>query len=171
LNLGDYIGRGVSSAPAHRRGIDMAYIMNLGNETDIKWIFNVSFPVGPGCSNRPDDVQLVQHGINAIMAHLELFDDGGRPITSYLKRDGHFGPRTSAAIKAYQRNLKARRRVVAADGRIDPSSRTGWTSHTQDQYTIVHLNRDHRNCHGRMMREADFPEPLRTIVDTAPRVG
>jgi hypothetical protein len=142
----------------------MARIMNLGDETDIKWIFNLSFAVGPWCENRRDDVQLVQHGINALLAHFELRDAAGRPITTYLKRDGLFGPRTQEAIVGYQNNLIERSRVVTADGRMDPSNHTGWTTHTQKQYAIVHLNRDHRNVHGKMMDEDQFPEPLRAIV-------
>lgn len=143
----------------------MARVMNLGDETDIKWIFNVTYAVGPGCTNRWDDVMLVQHALNTLLAAFELKDSRGRKITSYLKRDGLFGSRTAEAILGYQRQAKdVRKLVITVDGRVDPANHTGWTTHSQQQYTIVHLNRDHRNVHGRMMDEADFPTKLRTLL-------
>lgn len=53
----------------------MARVMNLGDETDIKWIFNVTYAVGSGCTNRWDDVMLVQHALNTLLAAFELKDD------------------------------------------------------------------------------------------------
>ena len=142
----------------------MARIMNLGSETDIKWIYNVTFPVGPAGSNRKDDVLLVQHAINTLLPHFEIRDPKGVRITIYLKRDGIVGPRTAEAILGYQKNLRTRNRMVTADGQVDPANPTGWTIHTKDQYTIVHLNRDHRNVYGQMMREEDFPKELQAVL-------
>ena len=143
----------------------MAHYMELGNETDLKWVFNVSFPVGPGASNRWDDVMLVQHALNAILPHYEIRDAKGRIISSYLKRDGLFGSRTAAAIVGYQNYVRSvRRKLISNDGRVDPAVPTGWTLHGENQFTIVHLNRDHRNLHGRMMEEKDFPEKLRDVL-------
>lgn len=143
----------------------MAHEMALGNETDLKWIFNVTYPVGPNGVNRWDDVMLVQHALNVVMAPFELKDARGRPITSYLKRDGLFGPRTAEAILAYQTQARqVRKRMITVDGSVDPANHTGWTTHAQVQYTIVYLNRDHRDLRGRMMDEADFPEPLRNLL-------
>jgi hypothetical protein len=141
----------------------MAYVMNLGDETDIVWLYNVSYPVGPRGSNR-DDVQLVQHAINIIHNTYLLYDDSGRLIMADLKRDGICGPRTIEGIAAYQRNVGTRRKLVKADGNVDPSSYTGWTAHSDVQFTIVHLNRDVRDITGTMMKEDDFPEPLRSII-------
>lgn len=142
----------------------MAYVMNLGDETDIKWMYNVAYPVGPRGSNRRDDVQLVQQAINIIHNTYVLYDDKGRTITADLKRDGLCGPKTIAAVAAYQRNLVSRNRVVKPDGNVDPASYSGWTEHSNVQYTMVHLNRDVRDITGTMMREDDFPEPLRTVI-------
>ena len=88
-----------------RQVAHMAYVMNLGDETDIRWLYNVSYPVGPRGSNRRDDVQLVQHAINIIHNAYMLYDDNGRLIMADLKRDGICGPRTIEGIAAYQRNL------------------------------------------------------------------
>lgn len=142
----------------------MAYVMNLGNETDIKWLYNVSYPVGPRGSNLRDDVQLVQHAINVIHNTYELYDERGRIIMADLKRDGICGPKTIAAIAAYQRNLVSRKKLVKPDGNVDPSSHTGWPAHSEVQYSIVHMNRDVRDITGTMMKEDDFPEPLRSVI-------
>ena len=150
----------------------MAHVMNLGDETDIKWLFNVDYAVGPGASNRWDDVMLVQHFLNTVMARFDLRDAKGNRITTYLKRDGLFGRHTAEAILGYQNNAKAvRGLVITADGRVDRANQTGWTTHTRDQYTIVHLNRDHRDIYGKMADENDFPEKLRDLLKRAPMVG
>jgi peptidoglycan hydrolase-like protein with peptidoglycan-binding domain len=65
------------------------------------------------------DVMLVQHALNTLMAPLHLKDDRGVEITSYLKRDGYIGPKTNAAIAAYQRSLRSRGFLVNADSSID----------------------------------------------------
>ena len=143
----------------------MAYAMNFAPRAlGIAWIWNVSNSVSAhGFPPRPD-VMLVQHALNTVMAQLSLADEHGREITNYLERDGYIGPKTLELIKAFQRNLRSRRLLVKADGVVDPSSRDGWTSDNNAQYTIVYLNREHRNIHGRMMNENDFPELLRANV-------
>lgn len=62
--------------------------------------------VGAGGANRPDDVRAVQTLLAA-----RGFDPG--PI------DGHVGPATIAAIKAFQRGF-----ATWPDGRVDPGGRT-----------------------------------------------
>jgi hypothetical protein len=96
------------------------------------------------------------------MAPLHLKDDRGVQITSYLNRDGYIGPKTNAAIAAYQRSLRSRGFLVKPDGSIDPASRSGWTGDGNAQFTIVYMNREHRNVYGKMMEEKDFPELLRS---------
>ena len=59
----------------------MAKIMNLGDQTDIKWLYNVNYPVGQGCFNRRDDVLLVQIAINYLLANFVLNDAKGNRIT------------------------------------------------------------------------------------------
>ena len=127
---------------------------------DLAWIWNVSQNVTPRAYSLRPDVMLVQHAINSVMARLQLRDEHGNLITSYLTRDGYLGPKTNAAILAYQRNLKSRGYLVKCDGAVDPASRTAWTPDGHAQYTIVYLNRDHVEIQGKMMEEKDFPQLL-----------
>jgi hypothetical protein len=143
----------------------MAYAMNLSPRAlEIAWIWNVSNSVSPHALAPRPDVMLVQHALNTVMAQLSLADEHGQLITGYLKRDGYIGPKTLEMIKAFQRNLRSRHLLVKADGVVDPSSRDGWTGDSNAQYTIVYLNREHRNIHGKMMDDDDFPELLRANV-------
>lgn len=144
----------------------MAKITNLGDQTDIKWIFNVSTSVGPNAYNRADDVMLVQHVLNTLLANLDIRNAKGVRITSYLTRDGLFGRLTKEAILGYQRNAQYRGLQLTADGMVSSASATGWTRNNV-QYTIVHLNRDHLRIHGKMMSEADFPQLLRQAIGKA----
>ena len=130
---------------------------------DLKWIWNVTYAVGPGGSNRPDDVQLVQHAFNALMSQIEFFDGKGSLIKSYLKRDGLYGPKTQTAIQAFQNWLISKKRYVTADGSVSPSSATGYTK-ADTIYTIVYFNRVHRDTYGKMMDEKDFPTPLKQVA-------
>lgn len=139
----------------------MAYYMEFkGNDTGLAWIWNVSGPVSPRAYSRRPDVMLVQHALNTLMAPLGLKDDNGAPINSYLQRDGYMGPKTAALISAYQRNLRSRGFLVKADGAVDAASRSGWTEDGHAQFTIVYLNREHRDIYGIMMEEKNFPELL-----------
>ena len=141
----------------------MATITNLGDETDIKWIFNVSTSVGPNGYNRGDDVMLVQHVLNTLLASLDIRNARGARISTYLTRDGLFGRATKEAIIGYQRNAQSRGLQLTADGMVSSANPTGWTK-SNVQYTIVHLNRDHLRIHGKMMDEKDFPQRLRQAV-------
>ena len=141
----------------------MAKITNLGDQTDIKWIFNVSTSVGPNGYNRIDDVMLVQHVLNTLLASFDIRNSKGARITSYLSRDGIFGSLTREAIIGYQKNAQKRGLQLTADGMISSATATGWTRNNV-QYTIVHLNRDHLRVHGKMMSEADFPTILRQAI-------
>ncbi|MGH7023554.1 MAG: peptidoglycan-binding domain-containing protein [Caulobacteraceae bacterium] len=149
----------------------MAFVHNLPEGVGIRWIFDLTFAVGPNCRNHPADVQLVQHAINTLLASLKISDDNGAPITSYLKRDGLYGPRTAAAIRGFQRAMQQRQCLIKADGQVDPSSPSGWTAAGTAQYTIVYLNRSHVDVYGVMMDEADFPEPLKSNVNSNRQVG
>jgi hypothetical protein len=140
----------------------MAYYMEMDQPgQDLAWIWNVSGTVSPRAYSQRPDVMLVQHALNTLLAPLHLKNDQGVEITSYLKRDGYIGPKTNAAIAAYQRSLRSRGFLVKADNSIDPASRSGWTGDGNAQFTIVYLNRDHRNTYGKMMDDSDFPELLR----------
>jgi peptidoglycan hydrolase-like protein with peptidoglycan-binding domain len=68
--------------------------------------------VGKGGINRRDDVVLVQNLLNCFVMRLMI------PM---LRVDGQAGPRTIAAITAFQTNIL---RLRAPDGRVDPNGRT-----------------------------------------------
>ena len=146
----------------------MAHIKNLGGQTDLQWILNVDASVGPNCYNRWADVMLVQVFLNTLLAPLRLRDAKGREIKAYLGLDGLFGSKTTEAILGYQRNAQSRGLVVAADSRISSSSSTGWTPQN-NQYTIVHINRDYRKIYGKMLSETDLPAELRKVIPPGPR--
>ena len=95
----------------------------------------------------------------------------GLPIRSYLKRDGIFGPKTSAAIRGFQVRMQQLGKLISTDGKVSPSSPTGWNKDGSRQYTIVYLNREHRNIYGTMMDEEQFQEPLKSNVKKNPIVG
>jgi len=149
----------------------MAFVRNMPEGVGIRWIYDISFAVGPGCRNHRADVQLIQHGINTLLAALKITKDDGSPIMDYLKRDGLYGPRTAEAIRGFQRAMQKDRRLIKADGRVDPSSPSGWTNDGSAQYTIVYLNRSQVDVYGKMMDEADFPEPLKSDVKNNRMVG
>jgi peptidoglycan hydrolase-like protein with peptidoglycan-binding domain len=69
--------------------------------------------VGRGSANIPSDVQLVQTMINRQISRLAPM----RP----LRVDGQVGPRTLAAIEAYQSRVVG---MPTADGRVDPTGKT-----------------------------------------------
>ena len=149
----------------------MAFVHNMPEGVGIRWLYDISFAVGPNCRNHRADVQLVQHAINTLLAPMKISNDAGAPITTYLKRDGLYGPRTAEAIRGFQRAIQQDGRFIKTDGRVDPSSASGWTANGSAQYTIVYLNRSHRDAYGVMMDEADFPEPLKSNVKSNRQVG
>jgi len=60
----------------------------------------IEHSVGKGGSNRPEDVQRMQFGLN--VAHLDPHNSFR--MDSVLRMDGICGPKTSAAILAYQQH-------------------------------------------------------------------
>lgn len=103
----------------------MAHILDLGDQTDIKWIFNVSTSVGLNAYNRVDDVMLIQHVLNTLLAAMDIRDSNGNRFTSYLKRDGICGPRTRAAILGYQRVSQKNGKVLNRRRPGEPRHRDG----------------------------------------------
>jgi hypothetical protein len=69
--------------------------------------FNISAPVGRGGKNKPEDVLAVQNALN-------------KKAKAGLKADGKCGPKTIAAIEAFQKGIGMPR----PDGRIDPGRGT-----------------------------------------------
>jgi hypothetical protein len=142
----------------------MAQITELGSEVSLKWIHNVSYNVGPQAWNKRDDVLLVQHLLNKLLAPLGLTDKNGKLITAYLVRDGICGTNTQTAIWAYQNNVKNVRKLVGSvDGYVDPSNRSGWNNQG-NQFTIVHMNRDHRQIYGRLMDDSELPAEVQAAL-------
>jgi len=137
---------------------------------DLAWIFNVNRNVGLNLSSRKPDVMLVQHALNTVMVKLDLKDKSGKTI-HYLTRNGICDQATADAIAAYQKNLVERGRFVKADGFVSPSSRTGWNTHGDAQFTIVYLNRDHLQIQGKMMEEKDFPLELQADIKANAHLG
>jgi hypothetical protein len=72
---------------------------------------SISASVGRNGVNRPDDVRLVQ----------ELLNRRAGASQPLLGVDGLIGPRTVAAIEAFQRNALG---MAKPDGRVDPGGRT-----------------------------------------------
>jgi hypothetical protein len=72
---------------------------------------NISDSVGRGGANRPEDVRIVQ----------ELLNQHTSPPQQPLEVDGAVGPKTIAAIEAFQRNVV---NMAHPDGRVDPGGRT-----------------------------------------------
>ena len=77
--------------------------------------YNVSAHVGPGRPNQNDDVLLVQFLLKKCG---ELYSD----FSSFraLSVDGVFGPKTAAAIVAFQTAEKKRRPTIVVDGVVSP---------------------------------------------------
>jgi hypothetical protein len=137
---------------------------------DLAWIFNVNRNVGLNLMSRKPDVMLVQHALNTVMAKLDLKDKSGKTF-HYLTRNGICDQPTADAIASYQRNLVERGRFVKTDGFVSPSSRSGWTTHGDAQFTIVYLNRDHLQIQGKMMEEKDFPLELQADIKANAHLG
>ena len=58
--------------------------------------------------------------------------------------------------------------MVTADGRINSANKTGWGPLSGTQYTIVHINRDHRTIYGTMMQDTEFPPEVVLALKTNP---
>ena len=86
--------------------------------------------VGWGCSNKWDDVMLVQYLINVWVKKL------------VLKMDGIFGNKTYNGIKNFQKwmNEKNGSTVVASDGRVSAAGNTNDLTKAGNCYTIHLLN-------------------------------
>jgi hypothetical protein len=136
-------------------------------------MYDVDAAVGPGASNRRDDVLLVQFFLFELyseVAELKKRDPFGDAVRKKKREalvDGIFGPFTAAWILDVQRFIKSKGRTVHVDGRVDPSrsSYDKKSTITRTTYTIVHLNsafrRRHMLQHDHLDRHPRIPAELK----------
>lgn len=97
-----------------------------GGGTVTETCVNLTFSVGVGGDNGPADVMLVQTLINYIGSDIRTGNIS--PLTGLAKRDlpaidGRMGPKTQAAIFAFQR--AHRQRLLSVDGKIESAKYEG----------------------------------------------
>ena len=116
----------------------MAYTMRL-DLGDMTQVYNVSFPVGPKMPNVRDDVMLVQTLMK--MANYDRLSPHG-PVerSANITVDGYFGPQTQRMIKAFEIYWRSMRKLIIADGIVEPAPKDGYTRSGM-LYKILHLNR------------------------------
>jgi len=136
------------------------------NSPKLTWYYNVSYAVGVGGNNRPDDVMLVQYLLKKVFENAKY--SPAKP-TSQMTVDGFYGPITASYIKAYQRrdqvvNPSA---SVVVDGRIDKAvSADGLSGDISERvYCIAALNlslaQDHPSIFADPATATDMPGPLK----------
>jgi hypothetical protein len=127
-------------------------------------------PVGTGCSNQRDDVQLVQLFLRIATEDAPNspgFKPPGQPM---IEPDGIFGPTTQKYISYFQEEVDRRRnaKLLSRDGIVDPvksGSARGSLSNTM--YTILALNAAMRSRRGdsyKIENEAKFPSELKKAL-------
>ena len=133
-----------------------------------KLFYNVHATVGPGATNRRDDVLLVQYFIREIFRGLPSFKSdpfqGGT-----LAVDGVAGKQTFAAILHVQMVQKKLGANIPIDGRIDPPTNEQLLSTVMhNQYTIIYLNKGFKrarvNDWPRVSQASDCPAELRQWI-------
>jgi len=139
----------------------MAHVKLASKPALIRVFYGVDAPVGRGCSNRPDDVYLVQFFINAMWgkkdpASSDVVGPTGVPAPTV---DGICGPKTVDAIRSFQQFYTA----SVIDGRVDPMP-PGQTSGPLHHkwYTIIGLNTNFSaifgiDRHSLICNEPNFP--------------
>jgi len=136
-------------------------------------VYAVERPVGPGCINQRDDVQLVQLLLKIATetrGDSAGFQPPGEPM---IEPDGFFGPRTQKYIKYFQDEVDRRqnRKLVEQDSVVDPV-RTGASrsSISNTMYTILALNAAMRTRRGdafQIENEPKFPTELMSSLFVA----
>ena len=153
----------------------MAHVRILKNpNTHIRVCYFTDSTVGVGCSNRREDVLLVQFLLKSIAgktdpeAH-ELF---AMPGLQPLAIDGICGPGTVAAIRRFQTFTKGHLNPTSrdVDGQVDVS-RPGhlFTTKNQSIYTIITLNVNFGyfngpERHAALFKEPEFPNELIDVL-------
>ena len=127
-------------------------------------------PVGPGCLNQRDDVQLVQLLLK-IATEDAPNSPGFKPTgAAMIEPDGICGPTTQKYISYFQEEVDRRRnsKLLARDGIVDPVQGgrvRGSLSNTM--YTILALNAAMRSRRGdsfRIENEPRMPNELKSAL-------
>ena len=115
-------------------------------ETNDGTMLTVEMGVGPGRANNRDDVTVVQYLLNLYFQHpnqARVRQLGGTAASRKLVVDGIIGPKTNAAIRAFQDliTLTDNARVIC-DGRVDKLRNERMMVEGADMklYTIFELN-------------------------------
>jgi len=167
----DYSGGPMGPAP-EREG-DMAKVIETMDST----MLTVEMGVGAGRANNRDDVTLVQYLLNLYFQHpnqARVRQLGGTAASRKLVVDGIIGPRTNAAILAFQNAICATDNArVICDGRVDKLRNEQVVVKGSDMqlYTIFELNNyayalylEDEDITGLRFR-SDFPSRLVPIVN------
>ncbi|KPH81913.1 peptidoglycan-binding domain-containing protein [Bosea vaviloviae] len=115
-------------------------------ETSDGTMLTVEMGVGPGRANNRDDVTLVQYLLNLYFQHpnqARVRQLGGTAASRKLVVDGIIGPRTNAAILAFQNAICATDNArVICDGRVDKlrNEQVVVAGSDMQLYTIFELN-------------------------------
>jgi hypothetical protein len=120
----------------------MAQVFQVkGRDATVTMAYCVSAPVGPGCTNRRDDVLLVQHLLRLAWRTTPTAA-GFRPPgeTEPLKTDGMFGPKTGKFISFFQEEAVRHGAKVKQDGRVDPVITGASMSGGNTFYTVLAMN-------------------------------
>ena len=144
----------------------MAHVV-LGAQGTRREFFVIDQPVGRGLPNVREDVLLVQFFLRIASETVGKFAGFIPPGESSIAIDGIYGQHTQNFITFYQQEVNRRvgRKVLEADGRIDPI-RPGQkiSSVTHTFYTILDLNVAFRSRRGdatRIETDSLFPSALR----------
>ena len=142
----------------------MARVMLTQLETRREF-FVTEAPVGPGLTNREDDVRLVQFLLKVAMEDAGASRGFKPPREKVISVDGRYGRQTHAYVKFYQEevNRRERKKFLEPDGRIDPPGSKFFGDISKTFYTIIDLNVAYRTRRGDGMRiETDglFPKAL-----------
>jgi hypothetical protein len=125
--------------------------MYLTASTEVRWVYAVDQTVGSGCTNRRDDVLLVQFFLKVISEGPEkaLFRPPG--VTAAMKCDGLWGPTSQAYLNHFIKvssNLNPNS-PLTKDGRVDPVVGGKYTGSLSGKlYTILALNVSYKKARG-----------------------
>lgn len=166
----------------------MARITNMPSGMQPIWIHDVTHPVGLRWFNYRDDVKLVQHSLNKIMARLPLPDVGAKatpgplmatfPPLPPLDVDGVFGKKSHAALLAFQKSSAFGSRSLFADGQVDPVYKylaeggdpigRGLMIRIQvESFTMFRMATTILGLYGRMMEDGELPPEVQVALHTS----